>query len=105
MLKYFFYRYFILTIHVLMLKYLFYQGLIDSYRRRGHVTSIKPGKIQIKLKVVEILNMHSAVQTSAVTIISYYKPLSDVNFVRYTQYYGMQLHALFSFRVYKPLTL
>ena len=40
--------------------------------------------------------MHSAVQTVAVTIISY-KPLSDVNFA------GTQLHALFSFGVYKPL--
>ena len=31
--------------------------------------------------------MHSAVQTAAVTIISY-KPLSDLNFARYTQHYG-----------------
>ena len=36
-----------------------------------------------KLKIVEILNTHSAVQTTAVTIISY-KPLSDLNFARYT---------------------
>ena len=45
--------------------------------------------------------MHSAVQTAAVTIISY-KPLSDLNFARYTQHYG-RVHALFSFGVYKPL--
>ena len=31
--------------------------------------------------------MHSAVQTADVTIISY-KPLSDLNFARYTQHYG-----------------
>ena len=47
--------------------------------------------------------MHSAVQTAAVTIISY-KALSDLNFARYTQHYR-QLHALFSFGVYKPLIL
>ena len=49
-----------------------YQGLIDSYRRRGHVTS-NLAKFKSRLKIVEFLNMHSAVQT-AVT--------------RYTQHYG-----------------
>ena len=43
--------------------------------------------------------MYGAVQTAAITIISY-KPLSDLNFTRYTQ-----LHALLPFAVYKPLTL
>ena len=39
--------------------------------------------------MVEILNMHSEVQTAAAiyTIISY-KPLSDLNFARYTEQYG-----------------
>ena len=31
--------------------------------------------------------MHSEIQTAAVTIISY-KPLSDLNFARYTGHYG-----------------
>ena len=45
--------------------------------------------------------MHSAPQRSAVTIISY-KLLSDLIFVRsHTTLW--QLHALFSFGVYKPL--
>jgi hypothetical protein len=34
--------------------------------------------------------MYSAVQTAAVTVISY-KPLSDLNFARYTGYYGSYL--------------
>ena len=34
-----------------------------------------------RLKIVQILNSHSAVQIAAVTIISY-KPLSDLNFAR-----------------------
>ena len=48
--------------------------------------------------------MHSAIQTAAVTTISY-EPLSDLNFARYTQHYIWQLHALFSFGGYKPLIL
>ena len=36
---------------------------------------------------VKLLNMHSEIQTAAVTIISY-KPLSDLNFARYTGHYG-----------------
>jgi hypothetical protein len=36
-----------------------------------------------RLNIVQILNTHSAVQTAAVTIISY-KPLSDLSFARYT---------------------
>ena len=39
--------------------------------------------------------MHSEVQTAAVTIISY-KPLSDLNFARYTGQYG-------SYMPYSPL--
>ena len=42
--------------------------------------------------------MHSESQTAAVTIISY-KPLSDLNFARYTGHW--QLHALSPFGVYK----
>ena len=45
--------------------------------RRGHVTS-NLAKFKSRLKVVEFLNMHSAVQTADVTI------LSDLNFARYT---------------------
>ena len=63
-----------------------YQGLIDSCRRRGHVTS-DLAKFKSRVKIVEFLNMHSAVQTANVTIISY-NPLSDLNFARYTQPYG-----------------
>ena len=59
------------------------QGLIDSSRRRGHVTS-NLAKFKSRLKIVEFLNMHSAAN---VTIISY-KPLSGLNFTRYTQHYG-----------------
>ena len=44
--------------------------------------------------------MHSGVQTVDVTTISY-KPLSGLNFARCTG----QLHALFSFGVYKPLSM
>ena len=43
-------------------------------------------KFKSKQKIVEILNRYSAVQTVDVTIISY-KPQSDLNFARYTQYY------------------
>ena len=59
-----------------------------AYRlqRRGHVTS-NLAKFKSRLKIVEFLNMHSAVQTADVTIISY-KPLSHLNFARYTQHYG-----------------
>ena len=56
---------------------MYQQGLIDSYRRRGHVTS-NLAKFKPRLKVVEFLNIHSVVQTADVTIISY-KPLSDLN--------------------------
>ena len=42
----------------------------DSYRRRGHVTS-NLAKFISKLKIVEILNVHSAIQTAAVTINHY----------------------------------
>ena len=41
-------------------------------------------KFTCKLKIVKIL---SEIQTAAVTIISY-KPLSDLNFARYTRQYG-----------------
>ena len=39
--------------------------------------------------------MHSAVQTAAVTIISY-KPLSDLNFARYTQHVHCDSYMPFS---------
>ena len=52
---------------------------------------LAPGKLQIhRLKIVKSrLSVHStnAVQTAAVTIISY-KPLSDLNFARDTIMYG-----------------
>ena len=44
-------------------------------------------KFICNLKIVKLLNMHSEIQTAAVTIISY-KPLSDLNFARYTGHYG-----------------
>ena len=49
--------------------------------------------------------MHSAVQTAVVTMISY-KPLSGLNFARYTGQYG-RLHALASSPLGndKPLTI
>ena len=40
-------------------------------------------KFKSRLKIVQILNMHSAVQAAAVTMISY-KQSSDFNFARYT---------------------
>ena len=46
--------------------------------------------------------MPSAVKTNDVTIISY-KPLSDLNFAKYTHDYDMTVHALFFFGVYKLL--
>ena len=46
--------------------------------------------------------MPSAVKTNDVTIIGY-KPLSDLNFAKYTHDYDMTVHALFFFGVYKPL--
>ena len=48
--------------------------------------------------------MHSAVQTAAVTIISY-KLLPDLNFARYTQHYGSCIACMPSslLEVYKPL--
>ena len=48
--------------------------------------------------------MPSVIQTTAVTIISY-KPSSDLNLIRYIHTILWQLHALFSFGVYKPWTL
>ena len=51
-----------------------------------HITNVAMKLYNITLKIIEILNMHSAVQTAAVAIISY------------TQHYG-SLHALFSFEV------
>ena len=47
--------------------------------------------------------MHSAVQTAAVTIISY-KPLSDLNFARYLQHYGSYMPSS-PLGVYKPLVI
>ena len=61
-----------------------HQGLIDSQRRRGHVTR-HLAKFKSRLNS-KIPGMHSAVQTAVVTIISY-KPLSGLNFVRYTEQY------------------
>ena len=55
-------------------------------RRRGHVTS-SLAKFKSRLRIVEFLNIHSAVQKADITIISY-KPLSDLNLARYTQHYG-----------------
>ena len=45
--------------------------------------------------------MHSAVQTAVVTVISY-KPLSGLNFARYTEQYGSYMPSSPS-GVYKPL--
>ena len=45
--------------------------------------------------------MHSAVQTAVVTIISY-KPLSGLNFARYTGEYGSYMHSS-PLGIYKPL--
>ena len=45
--------------------------------------------------------MHSAVQTAVVTIISY-KPLSGLNFARYTGQYGSYVPSS-PLGVYKPL--
>ena len=45
--------------------------------------------------------MHSAVQTAIVTIISY-KPLSGLNFARYTGQYGRYMPSS-PLGVYKPL--
>ena len=47
--------------------------------------------------------MHSAVQTAAVSIISY-KPLSDLNFARYIQHYGSYMPSS-PLGVYKPLVI
>ena len=47
--------------------------------------------------------MHCAVQTAVVTIISY-KPLSDLNFARYTGQYGSYMPSSPS-GVYKPLVI
>ena len=58
--------------------------LLRAYRPqrgRGHVTR-HLAKFKSRLKIVK---SHSAVQTAAVTIISY-KPLSDLNFARYIQH-------------------
>ena len=54
--------------------------------KRAYVTS-NLAKFKSRLKIVKFLNMYSAVQTADVTIISY-KPMSDLNFARYTQQYG-----------------
>ena len=45
--------------------------------------------------------MHSAVHTAVVTIISY-KPLSGLNFARYTEQYGSYMPSS-PLGVYKPL--
>ena len=45
--------------------------------------------------------MHRVVQTAAITIISY-KPLSYLNFARYTQRYGSYMPSS-PLGVYKPL--
>ena len=58
-------------------------------RGRGHVTGTwKNSNPQAKI-IKSTLSVHNtnAIQTAAVTIISY-KPLSDLNFVTYTQHYG-----------------
>ena len=47
--------------------------------------------------------MHSAVQTAVVTIISY-KPLSGLNFARYTGQYGSYMPSS-PLGVYKPLSV
>ena len=47
--------------------------------------------------------MHSAVQTAVATIISY-KPLSGLNFARYTGQYGSYMPSS-PLGVYKPLVL
>ena len=47
--------------------------------------------------------MHSAVQTAVVTIISY-KPLSGLNFARYTGQYGSYMPSS-PLGVYKPLVI
>ena len=47
--------------------------------------------------------MHNAVLTAAVTIFSY-KPLSDLNFARYTQHYGSYMPSS-PLGVYKPLVV
>ena len=47
--------------------------------------------------------MHSALQTAVnVTMISY-KPLTDLNFARYTQHYGSYIHSSPLEFVYKSL--
>ena len=65
------------------------EGLIDP--KGGEGMYLAPGKLQIhRLKIVKSrLSVHStnAVQTAAVSIISY-KPLSDLNFARDTIMYG-----------------
>ena len=47
--------------------------------------------------------MHSAVQTAVITIISY-KPLSGLNFARYTGQYGSYMPSS-PLGVYKPLVV
>ena len=47
--------------------------------------------------------MHSAVQTAVVTIISY-KPLSGLNFARYTEQYGSYMPSS-PLGVYKPMVI
>ena len=48
-------------------------------------------QIQIhRLKIVKSVHSTNAIQTAAVTIINY-KPLSDLNFARYTMMYGSYL--------------
>jgi hypothetical protein len=72
------------------------QGLI------GHVTR-HLAKFISRLKIVTILNTHSADQRAAVTIIGY-KPLSDLNFARYTGHYGSYMPSQSPpLGVYKPL--
>ena len=65
---------------------------------------LPPGKIQIKAKNSKNLYVHYGVQTADVTIISY-KPLSGLNFARYTGHYCscMPSSPLHDFGVYKLL--
>ena len=85
--------------HYVMHTYYALRTLLRAYRllkekiEGRHVSRHLAAKFICKLKIVEILNMHSEVQTAAVTIISY-KPLSDLNFTKLVHRIVRQLHAL-----------
>ena len=80
-----------------------YQGLIDSERRRGHA-SRHLAKFKSMLKIIKSpVCIYSAVQTAVVTMISY-KPLSGLNFARYTGQYGSYMPSS-PLGVYKPLVI